>query len=401
MAKAVKPSTPEKSALDAAHPGPPDAALVLVSHGYENIYERGFCNGLSDAGMPFVLISSDRTDYAGLRPGTKTVNLRGSQEEQRTRWKKLLNLLRYHLRLMTYVVSRRPRVLHLFGLLDPAPLCGVLEGALFRCLCGTYVLTVHDLLPHDRHTRWNAYFYGLSFRMAGRLVAHTELMRDQLVARYGVDADRIVVMQHGIEPRRGVPAAPQCSNSDGRFKILFFGKVLRYKGVDVLLSALENFAVPFHLTIAGGVWDPGLRRELRAQIDAHPQCGSITWEGQFVPEAQIAALFIKADVVVLPYRHIDQSGILFQALRHGAPVVCTRVGALADYVPSEVGEVCAPNDPGDLRRALQRLHDRLGGISRTGIAKRAQQYEWSRTVEPLRRVYGLQPGAEHTVDSGS
>ena len=66
--------------------------VLVVSHGYENIYERGFCNGLHDAGFGFVLVSSDQTDYRGLRPGTNTLNLRGSQGADRTPWQKAANL---------------------------------------------------------------------------------------------------------------------------------------------------------------------------------------------------------------------------------------------------------------------------------------------------------------------
>ncbi len=377
---------------------------VLVSHGYENIYERGFCNGLTDHGIPFVLISSDRTDYAGLRPGTATLNLRGSQEEDRPRLTKALNMLWYHLRLMAFVLRRRPRSLHVFGQLSPAFLCGVVEGLLFRWVCGRYVLTVHNLLPHDSHTRWNALVCRLSFRAADGLVVHTVRMREQLISMYGIEARRIVVMQHGIEPRTGLHQSAQGSAlppkvSSERLNILFFGKVLRYKGVDLLLSALENFTTPFDLTIGGGVWDDTLRTELRAQIAAHPQRDHIHWKGTFVPEAEIAGLFERADILVLPYRHIDQSGILFQALRFGVPVVATRVGSLADYVSDEIGEVCAPNDVPALRGALQRLQARLHHLSRANIQALARRYEWSRTVEPLREVYRIGEAPQHLAGS--
>jgi glycosyltransferase involved in cell wall biosynthesis len=361
---------------------------VLVSNGYENIYERGFCNGLTDAGISFMLVSSDRTDYAGLRTGTRTVNLRGSQEESRPAVFKLLNLAWYHLRLMAFVLRYRPAVLHSFGLLYPPALCGVVEGLLYRLVCARYVLTVHDLLPHDRHTRWNRLVFGWSFRIAETLIVHTAKMREQLVARFGVDPARVVVMEHGIEPQVGSPALPRASPVESpRLRILFFGKVLRYKGIDVLLSALENFPAAFELIIAGAVRDDALQRELRSQIEAHPQREAISWGERYVPEAEIAGLFAWADLLVLPYRHIDQSGILFQSLRHGVPVVATRVGAFADYVSPRVGELCAPDDAADLRAALLRLQSRLKQLSRAAIVEIAGRYEWSRTVEPLRAVY--------------
>ena len=109
------------------------AYVVLVSHGYELIYERGFCNGVADAGVQCTLIGSDRTDPTQLRPGVTVVNLRGSQAPQRSRLSKLLNLLSYHLRLVWLVASRRP-VVHVFGLIYPPVLVGIVEGCLFRLL---------------------------------------------------------------------------------------------------------------------------------------------------------------------------------------------------------------------------------------------------------------------------
>ena len=105
--------------------------IVLISHGYELIYERGFCNGVADTGVRFTLIGSDRTDVPRLRPGVTVVNLRGSQAPQRSRLAKLLNLLRYHGRLVWRVLSQRP-VVHVFGLIHPPVLVGVVEGLLFR-----------------------------------------------------------------------------------------------------------------------------------------------------------------------------------------------------------------------------------------------------------------------------
>ena len=305
------------------------------------------------------------------------------------------------------MLGRRPDTLHVFGQLTPALLCGVIEGLLFRIVCGRYVLTVHNLLPHDSHTRWNAFVYRMSFRIADRLVVHTDRMREQLVANHGVSADRIVVMQHGIEPQAStVPQANATAESvrpapSGPLNILFFGKVLRYKGVDIALSALADFSSPFTLTIGGGVWDNQLRDELRAQIAAHPHRSSIHWNEAFVPEADIAGLFERADILVLPYRHIDQSGILFQALRYGVPVVATRVGSLADYVSTEVGELCPANDAAAFRVALQNLQSRLPALSRERIRAIAARYEWSRTVEPLRDLYRLPAEAPKMVDPRS
>ena len=365
----------------------PERSLILVSHGYENIYERGFCNGLSDEGIDFTLISSDRTDYAGLRLGTKTMNLRGSQEESRPTWQKLLNLLWYHVRLMWYALQHHGAVLHVIGLFEPPLLCGVIEGLWFRLVCHRYVLTVHDLLPHDRWTRMNQLLFGLTFRIAGRLVVHTPRMRDELMTRHGIDARRITVMEHGIEPHRGQVSALKSYVRDGPFKMLVFGRVMRYKGIDLLLQALVDFPYPFSLRVAGVCIDGELTASLVKQIAEHPQRASIDWPNEYVREAEIEPLFTGSHVLVMPYRHIDQSGVLFQAIRFGLPIVATRVGALKNYVSPEIGETCEPVSSEKLREALRRLVERYAQIDRNTILETGKRFEWQHSVKVLPDFY--------------
>jgi glycosyltransferase involved in cell wall biosynthesis len=361
--------------------------VLVVSHGYEAIYERGFCNGLSDSGFDFVLISSDRTDYAGLRPGTRTLNLRGSQDEKRPRWSKMLNLLRYHAALMWHVLWQRRPVLHMMGLIEPAVLAGILSGLWFRLFCRQYVMTVHDLLPHDRGTRKNKLLYGISYRLAHKLVVHTQKARSDLVAMHGVRADRVLVMEHGLEPLRGwsVPA----TRVEGPVRILFFGKVLRYKGLDILFDALAKVSWPFEVTIAGVCRDGVLTAELEERIAAHPGHENIRWLNRFIEEDELAPLFEKADVLVLPYRHIDQSGVFFQALRFGVPIVATRVGSFAEYLSSDIGELASAITAEAFGAALERFRERRQSMTREHVTEVGRRYEWQNTVKALDSIYPL------------
>lgn len=367
--------------------------VVLVSHGFQSNYERGFTNGLAANGVDVTLISSDRTDYAGLLNSVRTANFRGSQEEHRSSWAKLHNMLRYHALLFAYALRWRHSTFHVIGLIDPPLLCGVVQGLWFRLVCWRYVLTVHDLLPHDRHTRLSRMLYALSFKMPSFFVVHTEKMRDQLITRHNIKKQKIVVMEHGLEPLDQEFSWPARPTSGAPLRILFFGNVARYKGIDVLLAALEHFEIAFTLLIAGTARDSKLEQELKEQIATHPYAGAITWRNEFVPETETQALFVGSDVLAMPYRHIDQSGVLFQALRFGLPIVATRVGAFERYVSNDIGELCAAGSADDLRLALQRFSARKSGISRNAIMERGRAYEWPSTVRALQGTYGAPSAA--------
>ena len=369
---------------------------MLVSHGYEVIYERGFCNGVADAGVQGTLIGSDRTDQARLRPGVTVVNLRGSQAPHRSRLSKLLNLSSYHLRLAWLVASRRP-VVHVFGLIHPPVLVGIVEGCLFRWLTPRYILTAHDLLPHDRHDRWHRWVFGLSYRLADRVVVHTERMRADIVAMHRVDPARVVVMEHGIEPLAAcaLPTHEPARSDAGANgpKLLFFGKVMRYKGLDLLLQALQDFPPPFQLRIAGACHDAELAQALEAAIAAHPARASIRWDNRYIEDAEIPSLFAWADITVLPYRHIDQSGILFQSLRYGVPVVAAQVGAFETYVTPPVGETFPRDDAAACREAVLRLWHRRAELDRASVAAAGSRWEWGLTARALLPAYCLEDEA--------
>lgn len=363
--------------------------VILVSHGFQSNYERAFANGLAAVGAVPTLLASDRTDYHALLPGVEAVNVRGSQDERRTIATKVKNMLSYHARLMWFALAHRRHALHVIGLIEPVWLCGLIEGAWFRLVCRRYVLTVHNLLPHGRHSARNQRLYRLAYALPHRLVVHTDKMKADMIRQFGVDPSRIVVMEHGIEPIDDSHAMSDAYGAlhGGPLSLLFFGKLARYKGLDLLLDALKNVPFEWRLTIAGSCTDAGLASEIAAAIKSHPGVQWISWRNDFIPEADMEQMFRSSGALVLPYRHIDQSGVLFQALRAGLPIVATRVGQFERYVSAVVGETCAPDDVQALREALVKLEARRGELSRPEIQSIGKQYEWPRTVVALAAAY--------------
>lgn len=367
----------------------PSDSIILVSHGFQVNYERGFCNGLAAAGTSATLISSDRTDVAHLNAKIHPLNLRGSQEENRPRWRKALNLLSYHLRLMALVLIKPRVTVHVIGLIDPVILCGLIQGLWFRMWARRYILTIHDLLPHGRHTPQMLKLHRWAYQLPHHIIVHTQRMRDRLIQEFGRDAATITVMEHGIEPLEAdLPIKPSALTEHRDIpQLLFFGRVARYKGIDILLEALQQINTPLRLYVCGKSVDGTLTQELQAAMARLPSHIQASWRDEYVPEEDIAGVFQASDVLVLPYRHIDQSGVLFQALRFGVPVIATDVGEFGRYIDASVGEVCRPNEVSALVEAIERFLAQRHTYDRSVIAARAVQYEWPRVVGPLIQVY--------------
>ena len=147
------------------------------------------------------------------------------------------------------------------------------------------------------------------------------------------------------EAERSVPPAdPQC-------RLLFFGIVRPYKGLDVLLRALARTPPHVTLTVAGEFW--GGTAETQDLIADLGLVKRVTLRPGYLPAREIPATFAAADALVLPYREATASQNVLLAFSLGVPVISTTAGALAEAVRDGVdGLTCAPGDVEDLARVL-------------------------------------------------
>ena len=356
--------------------------VLLVSNGFQPNYEKGFANGLAHNGISVELIGADRTLYAELLPGIKAINLRGSQDPKRPKMVKAVTLLTYVVKLYAHIYASRPRVLHFNGLLlGGVGVMALGELVLYRLGSKKLWLTVHNVVPHDKHVETNRLLMRLMYRVPHLLVTHTEKMKRDLMREFGVPAGRIVVMEHGVDE---VPATTTQPLPSPSLKVLLFGGVMPYKGVDIFLQALSFCSdMAVDATIAGESRNVGYALEIEKMISEVVLPHRVNWVRGFVPEQAVQSYFEQADVVVLPYRHIDQSGVLFTAFRFGTPVVCFDVGAFRDYVPEYAGLVVPSQTAQALANGLRTFLKHIGNYDRKAIQTYARSFSWENTVRVL------------------
>ena len=386
----------ENSALGGAAPTEPPPTIVLLSNGFQSEYEIGFANGLARNGLKPVLVCSDNLQIERLDADVRPINLRRSQDPRRHWAGKALNVLRYWASTAWLLLRLRPRVVHVIGLFTlPSTTACVLEAFALRCLATRFVLTVHDLLPHDAHHRYNVWAYRTIYRLPDKLVVHTARMRSNLVETFGVPERKVVLMEHGIDrvwppPQNRKEWLTRRHGLDARSPVvLFFGNVARYKGPDLLIEAFKLLpeSLGATLVLAGLCREAALREELKAQLAPLMASGRAAWHDGFVAEDEVLHYFHGADVLVMPYRHIDQSGVVFMALATGIPVVATDVGSLRDYVPLTNGLVVPPADRGALAAAIATLLNGSTPVDRCEISRAAENFVWRTTVLPTAASY--------------
>ena len=219
------------------------------------------------------------------------------------------------------------------------------------------VLTVHDHAAHSgadsRLPLRNRWYRRLLRTKANRIVVHGETLRQAMLADQRTRTrPRIVSIMHGVlgidDIGRAFDPPPDLNT------LLFFGRIEAYKGLSVLLDALDSLDSlkdgAVRLIIAGRGSDLDTQR---ARIAKNPR---IEVDDRFIPVEDVPELFARSAIAVLPYLDATQSGVAAMAFAFGRPVIASATGALPEVVrDGETGLLVPPADADALAQAIHRL----------------------------------------------
>ncbi|MCS6879116.1 MAG: glycosyltransferase family 4 protein [Geminicoccaceae bacterium] len=255
------------------------------------------------------------------------------------------------------------------------------------------IVTVHDveLHPGDVQSKRvpRASVHGLR-RAATVLVVHGPEQRRLACARHGRPIEEVRILPHPaldrfarLASRLGLAPRP-----DRPPTVLFFGRLMRYKGLPFLVEAWRRVTAIdgcARLVVAGAGPDAAW---LRSALAGLPRCE--LREGH-LPEPEVAQLFLDCDLVVLPYIEASQSGVLALAAAMGRPVVASEIGDLAHTVRATgMGRLVPPADPEALARALAELltdADARAGLAAAATAAARGPLSRTAVAECLRGIY--------------
>src|SRR3984957_8183722 len=208
------------------------------------------------------------------------------------------------------------------------------------------VLTAHDVLPREPR-RGQREAQRRLYERFDAIVVHSEHGRERLTGELGIDAAGVHVIPHGAFAHLAeAPEAAPPVQADKEV-VLFFGLLRPYKGIDVLLEAWRGID-------DAELWVAGMpRMDISGLEAAAPE--NVRFVPRFIGDAELAPYFRRADLVVLPYREIEQSGVLFTALAFGKPLLLSDVGGFAEVAALGGAHAVAPGDARGLRAALQEL----------------------------------------------
>jgi D-inositol-3-phosphate glycosyltransferase len=383
-------------------------SLAILTGGADQPYAYGLATALIAHGAVLDIIGNDELDCPEFhgRPGVNFLNLRGEQRPEASVIRKALRVVAYYVRLIRYARNAEPALFHIlwnnkFEVFDRTFL--MLYYKWFR---KRIVLTVHNVNAGKRDsndTFLNRLTLRAQYRLADHIFVHTEKMKHELSSELKIEERRITVIPFGIN--NAVPNT-HLTRAEARERlgicgdertILFFGHIAPYKGLETLIQAFQQLASwrnDYRLIIAGRpkncekYW-----ASIRDAIHDDVQKGRVLLRAEFIPDNETEIYFKAADVFVLPYKHIYQSGVLFLGHSFGLPVLASDVGSLKDeIVEGKTGFVFKPEDPVDLANTIERYFasDLYADIDRRRHEIRhyaTERHSWDMVGQSTMRVY--------------
>ncbi len=250
------------------------------------------------------------------------------------------------------------------------------------------VCDVHDVRPH-RHalpSQLETAILREEYRNGGHLIVLHDLLKQEIVADFGLDAERVHVVPHVLDASVVVDYA---ARDPARPVLLVFGTLRANKGLDVLADALASLGARLSAEVViAGSGDEATTAMLKQRLGLMP---NVTLEFGRVGSARKAELFSAASWCVLPYTEFhSQSGVLADAYAYRVPLIVSDVGAIGPTVRSDAtGIVIAPRDPEALADAILRAIDSPLGAFSAALDSAARGHDVTVVGPTLRQIYEI------------
>jgi D-inositol-3-phosphate glycosyltransferase len=393
--------------------------VALLTGGGDTPYAYGLATALTARRVSLDLIAGndlDRPEFHGT-PYVNFLNLRGNQDPAVSPLSKVLRVLLYYCRLIRYAALAEPKIFHILWNNKLELLDRTLVTLYYKILGKKVILTVHNVNAGRRDstdTALNRLTLRIQYRLADHIFVHTDAMKRELVEDFSVRASDVTVIPFGIN--NAVPitditpaeARQRLGIGPDERALLFFGTIVAYKGLEHLLAAFERLLTErddYRLIIAGRPRKDSEKywaslEPIISRLDQRRITQNIT----FIPDEDTELYFKAADVVILPYTQIFQSGVLFLGYSFGLPAIAADVGSLKDdIIEGETGFVFRAKDAVDLAKTVDRYFS--SELFKTLPSRRsrirdhvAEQHSWDTVGQMTQAVYASVLGNRFTPE---
>ena len=387
---------------------PPSIRVALLTGGGDKPYALGMAAALTSVGIHVDFVGSDDLSVPELlaNPRLNFLNLRGDQREDASTKAKVLRVLKYYARLIGYAAKAKPKLFHIlwnnkFQLFD----CTLLM-LYYKLLSKRVIFTAHNVNAgkRDQNDSWlNRISLKIQYSLCDHVFVHTDGMKSEMTSEFRIPESKVSVIPFGINNTvqstslSSAEAKRQLGTSGDDRAVLFFGNIAPYKGLEYLISAfaeLLNKDRSYRLIIVGkpkrseGYWKQIHQRIARSGIRDR-----VIERIEYIPDEETELFFKAADVLILPYTRVFQSGVLFLGYSFGLPAIASDVGTLKEeIIEGQTGFVFKPQDSSDLASKIDKYF--RSELFRDLETRRAEikayaneRYSWDKVAAVTTSVY--------------
>jgi D-inositol-3-phosphate glycosyltransferase len=386
------------------------AMVALLTGGIDRHYACAISKALASSGVSLDVIGNVEMDSCGMRSTGKVrlLEFYGAPQLNWGKLRKLLACLAVYLRIIRYTTFASPRIFHILWNYKLPYFDRTFLLFYYKLAGKRIVFTAHNVNAAERDgvdSFLNRLTLRIQYRLVDHIFVHTENMKDQLERSFGISRDKVTVIPFGVGdmvPQTCLTPAEakrKLHVSRSERTILFFGRIVGYKGLDLLVDAFSRLAPGdgnYRLIIAGEPIKESAQHweEIRQVIESSPMRAQVIQEIRFLADEEMETYFKAADALVLPYKQIYQSGVLFMSHNFGLPVIATDVGKFRDdIIEGTNGYVCRPDDAADLASKIEEYF--ASDLYRNLDQRRADiqnsvrgSHSWNGVAETTAAIYG-------------
>lgn len=310
---------------------------IIVDSLVGNDYSTCLSNGFNPNDIKLYLVVPQNRKVV-LKKNFEVIYLSPTKDKSKNKIVKLIEYLKYLFKLNNLIKNIAPDIIHYQFFRRKSE---VLFYLYLKLRGKNLVFTAHNVLPHENNII-DQLLKSIIYKTSSAIIAHSHYIKDKLIDNFKVESSKITIIPHGnFDHYIGLDVI---SLQEARIKLnlsindnvlLFFGYIRKYKGLDLLINAFNRSAIKdenLKLVIAGAPFNSQMEIEYKKAINSSPFNDRIIFYCNYIPNNEVAKFFIASDLVVLPYKNIDHSGIIHLAYSFGKPVLATNVGDFNEIV---------------------------------------------------------------------
>ena len=225
------------------------------------------------------------------------------------------------------------------------------------------VYTIHDVVSFE-NTKSSEKLSNFIYKKADKILTHNNFSKEIFKSHYTeVNSDLDIIPHGNYVPFLNIKDDMDLSRKKlgipkDKTILLFFGMIKKVKGLEVLLNALSSVVDKnpnVILVIAGRVWENDFSVYQKI-IDENNLSEYCIIHNKFIPHEDVGHYYASADLVVLPYKRIYQSGVLMMSLSYEKAVLVSDLPPLIEVIDDDkTGFVFRSEDAFSLSEKLNKI----------------------------------------------